>query len=98
MGVRWLAVPNEPSWCAPHLVVQSGTTRMSVEDLCRYMRRGLLVLGRNWISADQQFSSGSAPTSGTGVFEIAHGEIVGRIGGRWEDDMTMQFSTTRLLK
>jgi TldD protein len=76
----------------PHLVMSPSTSRMSLDDLCVDMRRGIVALHDSYVSADNQLTSGYV--SGTNqLFEVARGKIVRRIKGSG-----LQFMTRKLLK
>jgi TldD protein len=63
---------------APHLVMHPGTKTSSLDDLCREMRYGVVVLNDGDIHVDQQFTSGTIGPESM-MFEVSRGKIGRRI-------------------
>jgi TldD protein len=61
----------------PHQIVRAAAQSATIEDLCKDVRRGILVLEDPWVSTDQQLASGNV--NGGVMLEIDRGQIVGRI-------------------
>lgn len=77
----------------PHLTVDAPKDGASVDELCKGIRRGLLVRGASTYSIDQQLVSASLVTLGSKLFEIENGKIVRRL-----DANALQFGTTTFWK
>jgi predicted Zn-dependent protease len=81
---------------SPHLNMTAASAPATLEDLCRNVENGVLVLDRYDISVDQQLSSGSLihnPGLPDGlVLKIEKGKIVHRLHGTG-----LQFRTSSLL-
>jgi TldD protein len=77
---------------APHLVMASGATAHTVDDLCRDMKHGVVALNGVYFQTDHQLSSGTIDSL-YGLFEVAQGRIVRRVA-----NAAVQFSVSRLLE
>jgi TldD protein len=89
---------------SPHLTMTPATANVSLDDLCRDVKRGLLVVHQDWIAPDQQLTSATIfarmgsyaagdVQAGGMLFEIAQGKIVRRI-----KQMALQLHTLPFLK
>jgi predicted Zn-dependent protease len=72
----------------PHLTVVPGGERASLDDLCKDIARGVLVL-RGYLTVDQQLRSGLLFNRGA-MLEIVNGKIVRRLEANG-----LQFNTNR---
>jgi TldD protein len=82
----------------PHVAVVPSANTASIDELCKGITRGVLVLDMRYCSTDQQLSSGSLDTSDSGynhgvMLEIEKGKVVRRIGGN-----SLEFRTSSLWK
>jgi TldD protein len=82
---------------APSLTVSPDATAAMLEDLCKDIKRGILVLEAPGLSTDQELASGSFVTRGIATegiwLEIQRGQPVRRLHGNG-----IQFSTRKLWK
>jgi TldD protein len=79
----------------PHLAVASAANRATLDDLCRDLSRGILVLNAGMPMVDPQLSTGFIETEHghTYAFEVVRGKIVARLKGNG-----LQFATANLWK
>jgi len=83
---------NEPVRVrTPHLYVTPATSTASVEDLCRDVSRGLLIMQGEYFSVDQQLTTGSLLWGL--MYEIRKGKLVHRVR-----DAGIQFGTRKFWK
>jgi len=74
-----------------HLTMDPASSRTSLEDLTRQLKRGLLLIQASYVATDQQLASGFF--YGTLMLEVNHGQITNRI-----KNVALQFKTTTLWK
>jgi TldD protein len=77
---------------APHLAMTPGAVRLSLDDLCRDVRHGVLVREAESAMIDRTLASGFVRHSCV-MLEIRNGQPVSRL-----DDTALQFSTARFWK
>jgi TldD protein len=81
---------NLPLLQSPHLTMTPANANVSLDDLCKDVKRGLLLVNQDWIAPDQQLTSATIfarlgsyaagdVQAGGMLFEIAQGQIVRRI-------------------
>jgi TldD protein len=75
----------------PHLVLESTSGNVSLDDLCKEVQTGVLVITDSYIQTDQQLASGNM--NWMNMYEIARGKIVRKV-----QEMQLQFNTAALLK
>jgi TldD protein len=75
---------------SPHVTIAPSATVASVDDLCKEVRRGVLVRGTRYVTTDPQFSSGSILSTGQ-RFEIENGKVVRRLDGNGLEFVTRNF-------
>jgi len=76
----------------PTLSVVPATHETSLDDLCRDIKRGLLVRYQGGVLTDQQLASGDMPFQ-SAVYQIEHGKVTRRIYG-----VGLQFQTSAFWK
>jgi TldD protein len=87
---------HQPRIRVPHLTVTPAATRATVDDLCRDMSHGIVVLNGSGVTTDPRLATGFlvlSTMSETAAFEVVRGKMVRRL-----EDNALQFNTLQLWK